>query len=257
MEEKEGAREELTHKLDVRTPGLLIINGAAQEGKSHLIRYIMHEKMKKFSYGIVFTQTSHNPKNFDYIPERFKHQGYKPDVLEALLEHQKKNMDKMAFVIFDDCISSESQWRSEVLVQACTQWAQFNLFIILSTQYARKIPPSIRENVSAAVIFYTKGKNTKVALYEAYGGDYESVKDFQTKLLSLLESRSNKFVYWCSYQTMAGWRLFKAPAVIPKFKFNFDVDRAAKVKRKNKNKKNREENGAGQGQSAERQRTFE
>jgi hypothetical protein len=102
--------------MDVSIPGLIIICGLQGGGKSHLIRFIMHENQEKFDWGLVFSNTGFAAENFDYVDKRFVHAQYNEHALanlrsihEQLVEQGRK---PSGFVIFDDCLFGQ-QWRSE------------------------------------------------------------------------------------------------------------------------------------------------
>jgi hypothetical protein len=119
-------------------PGLIIVCGMQGGGKSHLIRYLMHENRKKFDWGIVFSNTSFSADNFDYIDKRFVHAKYDEDVLANLKSIHEQLVEKgkkpSAFVIFDDCLFGP-QWRSAEFLSLMTQLRHYGITCIISCQY--------------------------------------------------------------------------------------------------------------------------
>ena len=204
------------------SPGLHIICGLQGGGKSHLIKYIMYENRRTFSWGIVFTQTKFGGGNFDYVPKNFIHEQYSPAKLKALKNLQKKyiaNEKKpAAFVIFDDCLYGKI-WNDPELLSLCTQLRHYNITCIISTQYPQAIPPSIRTNAFTVSMFQMTTKISINALFESYGQLFENFNAYKDYLFAntgdhsflLFDARNGGTTVAERYYIM------KAPADIPKF----------------------------------------
>src|SRR4051812_3093063 len=106
--------------LRCSVPGVLIINGASQEGKSHFIRYLCYIYRSILSLGIAFSDTAFRASNLPFLSANKKHQGYAPLKLQALMNLQHKHahlpthLRPVSFVIFDDCLSSHKQWNCPI-----------------------------------------------------------------------------------------------------------------------------------------------
>jgi hypothetical protein len=210
--------------LNITIPGLVIINGVQGGGKSHCIKYIMHEHQKEFNWGLVFTQTAFNDDNFDYMDKKIVHCRYNEQALigmkkihESLIKQGKR---PRAFVIFDDCIYEEKQWRSPVLMSFLTQLRHYNVFCIISTQHANRLPPEVRTNAFGVLIFTMATKRALDALYESYGMFFDNFDAFKRFVLENTEN--HQFIYYNtrikSAQLEDKYQVMKCPGEIPAFK---------------------------------------
>jgi hypothetical protein len=172
--------------MNVSIPGLLIICGLQGGGKSHLIRYIMHENQKKFDWGIVFSNTGFSADNFNYIDKRFVHAKYDEFALANLKSIHEQLVEKgkkpSGFVIFDDCLFGK-QWRSEEFLSLMTQLRHYGITCISSCQYPQAIPLVFRSNAFQVAMFNMTSKPTIEALYNSYGQMFDSYTDFKKYLL--------------------------------------------------------------------------
>src|SRR5690606_27755811 len=141
--------------MDITTPGLVIISGQQGSGKSNLLKYIVKLLRKQLKYGVMFSQTAFNEGNLDYIPEKYIHTQYNPEILHNLMKIQA-GLDKenrhLAFVIFDDCIV-DSWVNCKWFNQLVTQVRHYNILIIITTQYINKVPIMVRENAFQVAMF--------------------------------------------------------------------------------------------------------
>ena len=135
--------------MDIQIPSLIIIAGKPKSGKSYLIKYLMYQMRKKFDYGIVFTRTQFT-HDMNYISPEYVHNNYYEDKLKNLMKIQSEvvrmGLNKQAFVLFDDCLSTE--FSSQLFIDLITQHRHFKITPILSTQYLFKLNPTIRECAS-------------------------------------------------------------------------------------------------------------
>lgn len=215
-------REEKTFPMPISIPGVFIINSKSGGGKSHLISYLFYELVyirKRVAYGIAFSKTIYNASNLFYIPEKYKYPSYQETALKNLLELQKSIPEShrpTAFVLFDDCISDPKQWNSPVLLDAITQCRHWRLWVILSTQYINKIPPSMREGAFQVALFYMDTKRSLEAAYESYGQDFEDFQSFKRFLQSKTGDHRFLFKDKCTNGEDT-WKVFRCPPHIPRF----------------------------------------
>jgi len=231
------------HGQDILTqinmPGVCLINSKSQGGKSHAGHCIFYANRHKFAWGIGFGNTIFNENNMSFIPRKFKHIRYKPDVLRNLLIEQikvEKEKRPLVFIYFDDCIS-DFQQDDKVLMEAVTQTFHYNIFIMITTQSINKIPNYVRENAFQVILFRLFSKNQIEAAYDSYGQDFESVKEFKKKINNNLGE--HVFAFSNRHQS-SGWKFCKCPPPpLPSFKFEFGPpdEREEKAKKDEKKKK--------------------
>lgn len=202
------------------------MNSKSGGGKSHLISYLFYELVylrKQAAYGIAFSKTIYNASNLFYIPEKYKYPSYDEKALKNLIDLQKRIPEEKrptAFVLFDDCISDKKQWNSPVLLDAVTQCRHWKLWVVISTQYINKVPPSMREGAYQVAIFYTDTKRSLEAAYESYGQDFENFQSFKQFLQS--HTGQHRFLFKNKCEDGGnGWKVYRCPPHIPRFHLNY------------------------------------
>ena len=172
-----------TIKLD----GTVVAVGKRRTGKSWVFRNLMYLMRDKFPAGIVISQTDELNKFWrQYIPAKYIYAKYQPEILDAVFERQKKIMndknlsdaekDEKApfFILLDDVISdSRLKWDSN-LMELFVAGRHYKLFVLITTQYAKAITPTLRGNTDYCFIMKTIQKIQREALWEDFG-------DFLTK----------------------------------------------------------------------------
>jgi len=181
--------------MNITLPSMLLINGQIGSGKSHFIRYLFSIYKNKLKYGIVFSHTCFNEGNFDYIPEKYIYSEYNGEVLHNLMkiqEQQPKNQRHLAFVVFDDCLF-DSYNKCKYFNRLSVELRHYNILLIISTQYAHKLPPTLREQAYQVIIFNAFSKRNINALFESYGQNFNCYNDFKEYILG--NTGEYKFIY--------------------------------------------------------------
>lgn len=209
--------------MDIITPSILLVNGNQGEGKSFIIKYIMYTLRDKLDYGIVFTNTSFDDSNYDFIKDRdFIHPEFNEEKLFNLMkiqEAQEKNNRKLAFVIFDDCLYDEKQWSSRYLKRLLTTVRHYNIFVIISSQYPNHIPLNVRTLAWHIIIFSGfENKQAINALYESYGQRFNTLYDFKDFLFKIPKYG---FVYINRRSDCKKIEVMKGPPNIPDFNLSY------------------------------------
>ena len=161
--------------------------GKRRTGKSWALRNIMYLMKDKIPAGIVISQTDELNKFWrDYVPKKFIYPKYEPEILDAVFKRQKeilndknlsdKEKDKLApfFVLLDDVISDQRLKYDENLMELFVAGRHYRLFVMITTQYAKAITPTLRGNTDFCLIFKTIQGRQREALWEDFG-------DFLTK----------------------------------------------------------------------------
>lgn len=213
--------------IDIEIPSLSIICASQGSGKSHLIRYLMYKLRKKFSYGLVFTNTFFDDDAYDFIPSKYVHPEYDEVALQKLMDIQAKLVDegieKNAFVIFDDCLDDPNEFKSLVLKRLTTQLRHYRITVIFSTQYCNSLPSRMRTNAMSCFMFQTDTEVSLKALFNSYGQKFDSFNDFRKFLMK--NTGDFKFIYYNKLETgkiTDSYQVMKCPDIIPKFKLSFN-----------------------------------
>ena len=197
-------------------PFFIIISGQPGSGKSSLIKYIMltnnmNFTKSPFQYGVVFSNTSFKD-SFNYIPSKYVHGSYKPEILQNLMEIQKEHYDKSAFVVFDDCLPAKA-FTSQLFVDLSTTYRHWNISVIISSQYIYRISPTIRECSKYAIMFRTTTQKSIKALFDSFGTFFKNYEEFKTYLISNTEDNHFIIMDRLSFSNNRDeiYHVFKAP----------------------------------------------
>ena len=216
----------------LQPPFMMCIYGKSNSGKSHMLRYIMHQINKhslqtdntpRFDYGIVMCPTVFVEGCFDYIPSKYIHNEFNPEIVQNLMKLQQKNQDKQAFLILDDL--GDDDLKHPVLKELAKKGHHYNITTFILTQYVHLLPPSVRANTFYALGYNVgEGKREMSALYEAYGARIGSECDFKKFYFEAI--LDHQCVFWdlqCNSQDRNGcsYQIVKAPAEIPPFNIKY------------------------------------
>jgi hypothetical protein len=169
-------------------PGLHILASKPEGGKSTLIKFELYKgaQQKTYDYAIIFTKNTDD--GFEkIIDESYIYYNYKDSALAKILKFQKDKIEEgnslKLLLIFDDVIGS-IDFNFPLMTILITRYRHFNIGVVFSTQYLFKIPPTIRECASKAIMFYQKTKKSLNACYETYGQSFGTYKKFAEYLIS-------------------------------------------------------------------------
>ena len=174
-------------KGGLKIDSTVVCVGKRRTGKSWALRNLMYLMKDKIPAGIVISQTDELNKFWrDYIPKKFIYKRYEPEIIDQVFKRQKailndKNLtdeekDKKApfFILLDDVISDQRLRYDENLCELFVAGRHYRLFVMITTQYAKAITPTLRGNTDFCLIFKTIQGRQREALFEDFG-------DFLTK----------------------------------------------------------------------------
>lgn len=176
--------EEKGFKLD----STVVAVGKRRTGKSWIFRNILYLLKDKFPAGICISQTDELNKFWrQYMPKKYIFNKYSPEILDAVFMRQKKILnnpelskkqkEKQApfFIILDDVISDPAFQRNEPQIKELfVAGRHYKLFVLITTQYAKAITPTLRGNTDFLFIMKTVQQKQREALWEDFA-------DFLTK----------------------------------------------------------------------------
>ena len=171
----------------IKLDGTVVAVGKRRTGKSWVFRNIMYLMKDKIPAGIVISQTDELNKFWrQYIPAKFIYPKYEPEILDAVFKRQKKILNDNSltdeqkeakapfFVLLDDVISDQRLKYDTNLMELFVAGRHYKLFVLITTQYAKAITPTLRGNTDYCFIMKTIQQRQRESLWEDYG-------DFLTK----------------------------------------------------------------------------
>lgn len=160
----------------IKHDSTVVLFGKRRTGKSFMMRDILWHKRDVYPYYLVFTMTKINGFWQKIFPERFVHQGYRPEVLSKLIESQEKlveqlkqdpsnldengdlDVDKCEInpwkcVVLDDVISDHHIKTCKILESLFTIGRHVLIAVYLASQYAKGVSTIMRGNIDYLVTF--------------------------------------------------------------------------------------------------------
>jgi len=168
---------------DIKMDATIVAVGKRRTGKTWVIRNIMYRLKNKFPAGIVISQTDQLNKFWrQYVPEKYIYKKYQPEILDAVFKRQLKILDDNGltdeekdaaapfFVLLDDVISDKRLKFDENLMELFVAGRHYRLFVLITTQYAKAITPTLRGNTDYCFMMKSLQTMQREALWEDFGG---------------------------------------------------------------------------------------
>ena len=168
-------------EFDVQTIPLdatVVAVGKRRTGKTWVFRNLMFERRLAFTGGIVFSQTDQlNQFWQQYIPSAYIFAKYDPAILQLVFKRQKqiiasnrlteeeKEKALPFFILLDDVISDQRLKYDENLMELFVSGRHYKLFVLITTQYAKSITPTIRANTDFCFVMRTIQEAQLESLY--------------------------------------------------------------------------------------------
>jgi hypothetical protein len=172
---------------------VVVLIGKRDTGKSFLCKDLLYYH-QDIPVGTVISATeSANCFYGKIVPEIFIHDEYDENVVQRVLERQKKAVDRVnkdiakygessvdprAFLILDDCLYDNSWVKSKQIRSLFMNGRHFKIMFIITMQYALGIPPNLRTNIDYVFILRENIVQNRKRIYESYAGMFPSFDTF-------------------------------------------------------------------------------
>ena len=164
----------------------ILILGRRRVGKSFLVRDIFYHH-KNIPSGVIFSGTEEaSPFFSDFIPDCFIHPEYDPELIDSIMNRQKrkireakeqglsdsgKHSSNNVFIVLDDMLHDAQNWKKDKTIKSIFfNGRHYNFLFILTMQYPQGIPPELRSNIDYVFIFNEPSVANRKKIYDAYGG---------------------------------------------------------------------------------------
>lgn len=162
--------------------------GKRRSGKSTSMDNWFFHCIQDVPFGLCITRTKGNGFWQTRIPERFVFQGFREDVLIALLdrqrkmiaEHGKENPATYAFCVLDDVIADQRQIRyTPALNTFFVEGRHLNISVFITSQNIKGVGPMIRGNCDLVFVQPIFNIREREAVWELYAGFMDKKTWFQ------------------------------------------------------------------------------
>ena len=169
--------------IQINKNSLFILDNFIVTHNSWLVRDIFYHH-KHIPSGVVFSGTEEaNPFFSEFIPDCFIHSEYDGELIEKIMNKQKKKIrdakregikdgkspSNNLFIIFDDMLHDAQNWKNEKTIKNIFfNGRHYNFLFILTMQYALAIPPALRSNIDYVFIFNEQSLKNRRKIYDDY-----------------------------------------------------------------------------------------
>jgi len=200
-------------------PATCVFIGKRGTGKSTLVKDILYY-CRKVPIGTAISATEDGNKYYSgFIPDLFIHSEYKSDVIQSVINRQKKMIMSAkesdakskndAFVLLDDCMYDKKMIRDPNIRGIFMNGRHWRLMFILTMQYCMDLPPDLRANIDFVFVLRENIVQNQDKLYKNFFGIFPDAATFREVMNSCTEgydcmvldntSRSNKIedcIFW-------------------------------------------------------------
>ena len=200
-------------------PATCVFIGKRGTGKSTLVKDILYY-CRTIPIGTAISATEDGNKYYSsFIPDLFIHSEYKSDVIQSVINRQKKMIMNAkesdpkskndAFVLLDDCMYDKKMIRDPNIRGIFMNGRHWRLLFILTMQYCMDLPPDLRANIDFVFVLRENIVQNQDKLYKNFFGIFPDAPTFREVMNSCTEgydcmvldntSRSNKIedcIFW-------------------------------------------------------------
>ena len=159
--------------------------GRRRTGKTVLVTDLLWHK-RHISTGIVMSGTEEGNHYYrNYVPDSFVHSEFNEDAIWMVINRQKKIMKRTGkdpppcFVVLDDCLYDQRAFNTKGVRCLFMNGRHFAIFCIVTLQWSRNFPPSLRGNCDVVFAAQESAHETKFKLYKDFFGCFDSVASFK------------------------------------------------------------------------------
>ena len=179
--------------FEVDNNSLFMLDNCIVTHNSWLVRDIFYHH-QHIPSGVVFSGTEEaNPFFGEFIPDCFIHSEYNPDLIDKIMEKQKKKIRDAKktgvkdgkcpannlFIVFDDMLHDAQNWKNEKTIKNIFfNGRHYNFLFILTMQYPLGITPALRSNIDYVFIFNEPSLKNRRKIYDDYGAIIPSFEHF-------------------------------------------------------------------------------
>ena len=189
--------------------------GKRGTGKTTLIADILYHK-RHIPSGIIVSATEEGNHFYSkYLPDLFVHSDYDKEILERIIERQKRMINSKhkgksnSFILLDDCMYDKKFLKDTCIRQCFMNGRHWKLFFMMSLQYCMDLSPDLRSNVDYVFVLRENVIQNREKIYKSFFGIFPTLDMFSQVMNACTEnfeclvldntSRSNKIedcVFW-------------------------------------------------------------
>lgn len=175
-------------------PATCVFIGKRGTGKSTLVADILYH-IRKIPAGVAISATEDGNAYYStFIPDILIHSEYKPEVIQQVVNRQKKVIkkgsdpnDNDVFVLLDDCMYDKRMIRDTNIRGIFMNGRHWRITFLLTMQYCMDLPPDLRANIDYIFVLRENIIQNQEKIYKNFFGIFPSFSIFQEVLNSCTE----------------------------------------------------------------------
>lgn len=187
----------------LKTDCVAVIVARRRSGKSFLVKDMLSYHAHSFGAAVVICPTeTFNHFYSEFIPPAFIHHEYKREILERVIERQKRlkkrrdreirdkgqsNIDLSLLVLMDDCMNDTSWTRDPNIRFLFLNGRHIGVCFVCLMQYARNVPPDLRSQVDYSFLLKEPSLENRKKLYDCFATSFPSFEVYSQVLEQVTE----------------------------------------------------------------------
>lgn len=188
---------------NIRPDKFCVFYGKRGSGKTFGMRNILWQLAPFVEKAMVFTNTKQNQYWQQYLPKNVVIDPFDPQRLEAWVRKKKAFINKWEqtkwmqqlinpydVLILEDCVDANNLMHAQALTTLAANGRHLRTFVMISTQYPKKLGPIIRDNVDYAFVYFLASTNAKKAIVEQYFSELKETGYSERQILNFISQQT-------------------------------------------------------------------
>jgi len=224
----ENNKKSSNPSIVLKTPTLSLFIAKRNSGKSHLAAYLLYmmAKTNSFDYVLVVSPTDFTGFWSSKIGPEHVQQEFNELWLLALLEHQKKLVEKKkprsrCLLILDDCLAAVN-FQSNIFTRLATAGRHYNLTVWAMFQHMHKIPTVMRSNSDYIFLLNNLSDKVAKAIFEEYQSEkFQNWRDLLEWSKTALQNHGVMLIDNTGPDALIN--RIRAPSILPSYKLKMKL----------------------------------
>ena len=170
----------------------IVIVAKRRSGKSTLIRNFLHDLNPPRVVAFIGSESA-TAYYSTFISPLYIHTSWDPQVLQAIIEHQRRYYDgnpkKILTMVVDDWGFDKNVMKSKELRELMQNGRHIGIQIMIAVQFLRSIPLENRGNFDIICVLRENNRNNQKILHEECFSVFDTLADFRR----VLQSATNNY----------------------------------------------------------------
>lgn len=179
----------------IPTNSVICLYGRRGSGKSTMLKHLLYSK-RDIPHGLVCSATERATGDLGkHVPNAYIRAEYDDEITRAVMRYQRKLCIQKgkantppAFLVYDDTMFDRRFPASPETRRLFMNGRHYNIFTLITSQYAMDLPPAMRANIDFVIMFNEPTKQNRMRLYNNFGGIFPTFEHFERVFLASTEN---------------------------------------------------------------------